>query len=305
MASEFYLAYQELVRLADDDPVDLWRRAEKSDELRLACERVSAAHWSILTDEHWSEHRYGSNIPKNEIEARRTFERRWRLAVAQTDKVAGFMLRRGAQPGRPNEQQRLRDAVEDGEYRASKFEGLIDYGRERANPPEEWDEPQEWAYEAVAVWDEFRLRSGFDLPSILARMGMVPFTLIPSDISNSHGSAESFSLFTRLGDAQRAFIFGCYLACAALQRAILEDVLHRHYRAPGTNLAERIRSARLPWGLKPSDLRRIKDLGNDVLHSDRSNKIGKMELLQRLIEGLEVLRVLIEKAPPAGSGGQR
>ena len=102
---------------------------------------------------------------------------------------------------------------------------------------------------------------------------------------------------SRLGDAQRAFVFGCYLSSAALQRALLEDVLQRYYLSGNMSLPARINSAVLPMELNPKALVAIHVTGNDVLHFDRSSSTNGRELLEILVNGLDALKILIEKAP--------
>jgi hypothetical protein len=146
----------------------------------------------------------------------------------------------------------------------------------------------------LSVWDDFRIKAGFNLIDVLAPLELVPFVRIPTEISKAHGSAETISLFKRLEDAQRAFVFGCYLACAALQRAILEDML-----PPGARVPPRINSADIPLPLK-SRLHEINQLARDALHADRRDKMERVEmrdLLMKLVRGLHTLKELIEMAP--------
>ncbi len=303
MASEFLLAYRELIRLAESNPVDLAARAQDNAVLQEACDRVRAAATGIWITEHFATARYAENVPSYEIAARRDYDARWRHAVSETDRLLAPVLSslkaKTANPDRDVQAERIDTAIEIGTHRAAQLEGLIDYGRDRVDNAVEWDEFEEMAYSSVSAWDDLRIRSGFNPAAVLARLELVPFVLIPSDISKMHGSTETISLFERLGDAQRAFIFGCDLACAALQRSILEDTLRRNYHAEGRDLYSRIEAAVLPWGLKPSDLHSIRMLGNDVLHAAKGS--ATEGLVRRVVAGLDALQKLIEGAPSAGA----
>lgn len=302
MASEFVLAFRAVVELAGDDPTDLARRANENPDLQQACDRLNAAATDLWINERYSTERFAPSVAPYEIGARREFERRWKRAVGETHFIMGPTLT-GAASGERNEssaeETAIANALEDGVYLEARFNSMIEYMRNVADNPEVYDDLSETAADALRVWDDFRIRTKFRLGAALARLELVPFTLIPSQVSRYHGSGEQFSTLQRLEDAQRAFIFGCHLACAALQRSILEDVLHRNYLVKGKTLPQRINSAEtaLPWGLKPSDLHRIASLANDVLHVDRSQGLSGNELVRDLVAGLHSLQKLIEGAP--------
>lgn len=299
MASEFLLAYRELVKLAGNDPSNLANRARSSTDLQKACDKVASAHFSLCLTERYSGEHHATNVPKYEIEAIRDYETRWRRAVAETDLILGGLSLPSVKMEAPHdpELQRIQDAAEEGRHWASNFDPLIEFARNQID--DEVFGFSEWTYEAVRAWDELRIRTGFDMADAMTRATLVPFVRVPSEISDGHGSAEAISLFKRLSDAQRAFIFGSDLACAALQRALLEDVLPS--KAHGReSVPARIRSARLPWPLKVSDLDAINDLARHVLHADQKHeaqKVQRIELVKQLIRGLNTLQRLIGAAP--------
>lgn len=306
MASEFLLAYRTLLSVAENNPIGLAERANAHPKLQDACDRVRTAAMHLWMTERYATEQYAHDVPSHEIAARRDYDLRWQRAVGETDRLLAPIISTFKQPSREaaidRDAVRIEAAIETADYHAAQFENLIGYARDRVSNADEWDDFEESAYNALAVWDDLALRTRFNLRSVLARLELIPFTLIPSDISKQHGSAETISLFERLGDAQRAFIFGCDLACAALQRSILEDVLLRNYGALSKSLPDRINAARLPWGLKPAELHSIGKLGNDVLHADRSASIEKPELTKRLVSGLDALQKLLEGAPTDGGG---
>lgn len=303
MASEFLLAFRSVVQLAGNDPSDLAQRASEDPRLQRACDRLNDAATSLWISERYSPERFAESIPSHEIQARREFEQRWKRAVAEThwiERGSSVPARERATTG-AREDHAIENAEENGLYYESRFDSIIEYMRTVADSPEIYDELSETAANGVRVWDDFRIRANFRLGAALARLELVPFTLIPSQVSRHHGSSEEFSMLQLLEDAQRAFVFGCYLSCAALQRSILEDVLHRNYQTAGRTLPDRINSAEaaLPWGLKTGDLHQIARLANDVLHVDRREVIDVSELLKRLVDGLYALQKLIEGAPVA------
>lgn len=302
MASEFLLAYQELIRLADNNPVDLASRARTNEILQAACDRIAGAASSLHLVEKYSDRRYADNVPTVEIAARREYEKRWRLAVASTDQLWGFLCLPLADDGPTVDtddpfQEKLNSAVDDAKSQASSFSEFIEYNRCRAENASDFEELPECVDEGLRVWEDLRIRTGFSIASMLARLELVPFVLVPSEVSKSHGTGEFISLYTRLHDAQQAFIFGCYLSSAALQRALLEDVLQRHYIQGKMALPARIKAAALPIGLNLTALHAINAAGNDVLHYDRSSSTNRRELLEILVNGLDALKILIEKAP--------
>jgi len=297
MPSEFLLAYQELVRLADDDPSDLASRAAEYPALRAACERMERAATGIWIADRYSSVRFAQHVSKAEVAAVADYQNRWQRAVLQTNPFLRDIASVASSPQLKSERDKIRDSLEDGELLARRFEALIDFAREHASPDDEsnfW----EWAYEAISVWDDLRLRGDFRLASTLAALELLPFVRIPEELSDKHGSAETISLFTKLRDAQRAFVYGCYLSCAAMQRAILEDLLppKKFDREP---VPARLDATKLNLPLRQR-LKEINSLANDVLHADRfeqAKQIGPVELIERLVRGLHTLKDAIEAGP--------
>ena len=301
MASEFLLAYRELTKLANNNPVDLVARARSNESLQKACDRMAAAASGLHLIEKYSDRQYAANVPSVEIDARREYEKRWEIPVASTDQDDGHLYTiADVDPNLDHIdpfQEKLGWVLDEAKCHASSLNDLIEYNRGRVANASDWDDLPEFLADGLRVWDELSLRIGFDVASVLARLELVPFVLIPSDVSSGHGTGEMISLFSRLGDAQRAFVFGCYLSSAALQRALLEDVLQRHYLPGRMTLPARINSAVLPLGLNLKTLYAINATGNDVLHFDRSSSTNRRELLEILVNGLDALKILIEKAP--------
>lgn len=302
MASEFLLAYHDLIRLAENNPVDLALRARSDPALQGACDRIAAAASTLRFKERYSDQQYAANVPQAEIDARRQYELRWAANVASTDLLLAALSSSLPEPHAQQDdqndpfQEKLDSAVDWAKYNASSLNELMQYIRDRVASASEWDELPECLDDGLRIWDELRLRSGFDAFEVLARLELVPFVLIPSDVSTHHGTGELISLFSRLRDAQRAFIFGCYLSSAALQRALLEDVLQRHYLHGKMSLPDRINRAVLPLGVNVATLHAINVIGNDVLHFDREASATRRQLLENLVNGLEALKILIERA---------
>lgn len=297
MPSDFILAFHKLKEIAGDDPTSLSKRALAEPQLQEACAALRHAIFELDLAETYAPIRFADHIPSAEIKARREYELRWSSEVARTDELLRWLtIPEGVQSSEPRDV--LNDAAESAAHTHRCLFELIEYARENVERVEEdngdWDDAQD----ALKAWTDLIVRAGFRPGAVLARLDLVPFVLIPSNISKQHGSEENISLHARLNGAQRAFIFGCDLACAALQRAILEDVLERNYGTSGS-LREKIKRAPLPWGLTPGELHSIADLGNEVLHPDRNRHLEARELMKRLINGLKALRKLIEGAPTA------
>jgi hypothetical protein len=294
MPSDFLLAYRQLINIASNDPDNLAARAKADSRLQTACEKVEKAAFSIFIAERYSDTRFAHDIPKAEIEAINDYDNRWRRAVGETNPFMRDILRMTKKPpARDPDRERIADAIEEGEHLSSKFEALIDHARDHTT-----DDPDtefwEWAFDALSVWDGLRTRTQFNLRDILARLELVPFVRIPSEVSRAHGSAEAVSLFQRLHDAQQAFVFGCYLSCAAMQRAILEDIL-----PPGDKVPRRIDNANLTLPVKKR-LHEISLFARDVLHADRRNQVQglqRAEMILKLVRGLRTLKELIEAGP--------
>jgi len=296
MPSEFLLAYQELVRLADNDPTDLVARAERSAALKTACDNMERAATAIWIEDRYSPDRFVPHASKAEIDAIADYQRRWKRVVRETNPLLRGLFRNLPKQQYKSEQERIRDAVEDGEILARRFDALIEFAREHASAENE-EEFWEWAYDAVSVWNDLCIRGDFRLAHVLAALELVPFVRMPVEVSNKHGSAEAISLFTRLRDAQRAFVYGCYLSCAAMQRAILEDVLPR--KRDKERIPDLIKACALD-DLMKQGLRDINKLANEVLHAnlyEPPEKFGRTDVIVQLVRGLITLKRAIEAGP--------
>lgn len=252
--------------------------------------------FGIYLAEQYSNQQFAHDVPDYEIAARREYDARWRGPVDETDPLVYAVRNILSDSSKPRQHDIIAVASERAQEYENQFAPLIACARDSVDQADIGEEYHDCIEAALRVWDELRIRTGFSIGAIMARLAMVPFVLVPSHVSKSHGSAETFSLNERLKDAQRAFVFDCLLSSAALQRSLMEDVLTRHYGARGS-LPEKIKSARLPWGLTTENLFQIHKLGNDVLHADRAGRVEKAELLRRLASGLDALRKLIEGVP--------
>jgi hypothetical protein len=112
------------------------------------------------------------------------------------------------------------------------------------------------------------------------------------------------SLLVLLRQAQEAFIYGVDFAALALTRAILENVLKRHYGATGSKLEILIDEARrLPKGVDRKDLHKLRELGNDILHfrAAQMKESGRDKIFAapegEILSLMAILQTLIEEAP--------
>lgn len=152
--------------------------------------------------------------------------------------------------------------------------------------------------DGISEWESLEKEADLDLEGIVRRRELIPFVLIPRHVSRPYGNLEKLSLFDHLRDAQRAFIFGTFLAAIALMRSLLELLLRDHYGARGTNLDDYVRQVSgLPQSVRRTTLHSLRRLANDVIHFNKSNAIIPANLEKELVGYLLMLRDLIEYAP--------
>lgn len=305
MASEFLRAFQKLVAAAGDDPTNLADRTDADPHLAEACQELLTALSHLNLHERYSSEWYAETVPAAEIRARREFDERWAKHVYAADPLLrGLSL--PAADAAPAERTWLDRFLEEAEFYQEDFDYLLTSAKgqlESAAAAELWEEHHDTLQTALWKFEEFKLRTGIHFGAMVARLERVPFVLVPTEVAQRHGT-ESISLYERLRDAQRSYVFGCFLSSIALQRALLEDVLTNHYPSTGKSLWQRIEETILPWGLTKTDLHSIRELANDVLHRDKNRNIDRAELMRKTESGLVTLRRLIEAAtPPAAAPG--
>jgi hypothetical protein len=248
--------------------------------------------------EEWSSYAFTHHVSAAGAHARRDYDDRWRRVVGY---VAGrhfhhifadLVIDAGDDQPTTESFDKLGVAISDWKDNAAdeakSIELLADFAFSHRDIDDSGD--LDWVDESLRAWDRLKT-AGLDMKGALWRRRAVPHVLVPSHVARHYG-AERASLYRRLHQAARAFIFGAPLAALALQRAVLEQVLESHWGAEGGQL----RNAEFPelvWGARADRLKRI---ANEALHGD-PEKLSPEQLDRSIIENFLLLRLLIERAP--------
>ena len=296
----FLAAFNELKTAVGDDPNVLSERWEGDEHLQKLCDEISSLVFGFRVKEEWSPYAFTQHVSVAGAHARRDYDDRWCSIVgtiAYRDMV--FLLRdiigneeeESASDDKPVP-DRLAEDIEDwkdtARSEARAIASIIDYAREQHESDEHGD--FECLYEGLRAWDRLEI-TGIDIKGALWRRRAIPHVLVPTHVARHYGASRA-SLYRRLHQASRAYIFGAPLAALALQRAVLEEVLQRHWGA------ERgaTRNADFPewsWGWKAD---KLKKLGNKALHGDPED-LTSDQLDRAIINNFLLLRLLIEHAP--------
>ena len=294
----FEAAFAELKSLVDDDPESLKTAWEEKEGVAKLCDKIMSQVRLFEEVEETLPHAFTPNVSKSGVRARREFDERWREGVSY---VANREFREilsklvinldfdddsgPAQELAPPDP--LADKIADWKYDASEeasaIESMADYAFDHA-------EDLGWVDSSLEAWEKLKA-IGLDLKGALWRRRSIPFILVPPQVSSRYGKDRA-SLYRRLHQAGLAFIFGAPLASLSLQRAVMEEVLMRHWGAEkgwvrDAGLPE------LPWGIRADQL---KKMAGDALHGD-PEKYSSDELDRRIIKNFLLLRILIENAP--------
>ena len=118
---------------------------------------------------------------------------------------------------------------------------------------------------------------------------------------------KPLSLMARLQQAQEAFVYGVPLAALALMRAILEQLMKKHYGWNAKGLLKSIEVASASGLFPPtilfSQVQRLLKLGNDAVHlnSEELHKVAEANVEKEILSLLLIIRTLIEGAPKTSS----
>jgi hypothetical protein len=295
----FLNAFSALKTAVNDDPKELSRMWEQDERLQKLCDEISELVRSFEFYEDWSALPFTHHVSSGAAQARRDYDERWRREVAWVASRDLHIVLKGILPelhggNAPSDRggDQLADQIDDWKYDANSEAKAIDHVMDWATSHRDIDDSGDldWVDESIRAWDRLKA-CGLDLAGALWRKRAVPHVLVPTHVAKHYGKGRA-SLYRRLHEAARAFIFGAPLAAIALQRAILEEVLRAHWGA-----RERmIESARLPelsWDARAA---RLKRMANEVLHSDPERQTGE-QLERAVIENFLLLRLLIENAP--------
>lgn len=304
-ATRFMAAFAELKSRVDDDPgrlMETWDRDKRTQQL---CDQLHDLARGFEISEDWSALAFTPHVAPASAQARRDYEERWSQRVAY---IADWWL----QPildnlvgdDRPTFNRRsdeLSIKIKNWKYNAENESKLLGYAFDHLRSLQEFDEDGDldWVTDAARAWDRLRKVAGLNVEGALWRRRALPHMLIPIHVANRYGQNRT-SLYRRLHQAGRAFVFGAPLAALALQRAALEQLLQEHWGAEKGH----VRSAKLPELSWDSRAARLKRLANEALHSD-PEKLTADQLDRAIIENFLLLRLLFEHAPVDPSEHQR
>ena len=302
----FEAAFAELKSLVDDDPESLKTAWEEKEGVAKLCDKILSQVRLFEDVEETLPHAFTPNVSKSGVRARREFDERWREGVSY---VANRDFREilsklvinldfdddsgPAQELAPHDP--LANKIEDWKYdaleEARAIETMADYAFDHA-------EDLAWVESSLEAWEKLKA-IGLDLKGALWRRRSIPFILVPPQVSSRYGKDRA-SLYRRLHQAGQAFIFGAPLAALSLQRAVLEEVLKKHWGA-----ADRwVETAGLPELSWEARACRLKRLANDALHND-PEQLTPDQHDRAVIENFLLLRLLIENAPEDLDGHRR
>jgi hypothetical protein len=295
----FQAAFAELKADVSDDPTLLEASWKDSQRLQQLCDELNDLVQQFEAVEDWSRHAFTPNVSAVGAGARRDYDERWRDAVykvvnrdllASLDKLFEDLV--GEDAGGDTVDAKALDLlginIEDWKYDAHEEARAIARAFDLAAD-------SDWVGGEIGsqAWDRLTGIAGLDVEGALWRRRAVPHVLVPEHVARHYG-ANRASLYRRLHQAGKAFVFGAPLAALALQRAVLEEVLKRHWGAESGH----VRDANLPelsWDARAD---RVKNLANDALHRD-PEKLRPDQLDRAIIENFLLLRLLIERAPEA------
>ncbi|OYZ14129.1 MAG: hypothetical protein B7Y35_10075 [Sphingomonadales bacterium 28-64-96] len=301
----FLAAFARLKAAVSDDPGQLAAAAEGNPDLQSLCDELAQLVKGFEAVEDWSRFAFSHNIPVAAAEARREYEERWRSAVTDVanrevnamfadmlaDLLADVHLDDDGGTAPPYDALKYdmgawQDEAAD---EAARIERIIDYAFDRLSLDDDGDLP--WLESSLEAWNRLVKACGLNIEGALWRRRALPHVLVPSHVAKHYGKSKA-SLYRRLDQAGKAFVFGAPLAALALQRAVIEEVLATHWGAE----KGKVQDANLPELAWDARATRLKRLANEALHGDPET-LRPEQLDRAIIENFGLLRLLIEKAP--------
>jgi len=300
----FLAVFGQLKAAVDDDPGRLEAAWPDNNQLHSLCDELAQLVRRFETIEEWSQLAFTDNVSPAGARARRDYDERWRGVVtdvanrelaALLDEILGgdFVDDTETNDTSPaSAQDQLADEIvhwkDAANEDAAQIKRIIDYLFQLRELDDDGD--REWIDEGLHAWDRLEV-SGLDIAGALWRRRALPHVLVPVQVARHYGASKR-SLHRRLHQAGKAFVFGAPLAALALQRAVIEEVLSKHWGAE----KGWVRDANLPDLSWESRAHRLKRLANDALHGD-PERLTTDELDRSIIENFLLLRLLIERAP--------
>lgn len=299
----FLAAFEALREAVGDDPAQLEARWQGDRPLQSLCDELDCAARVFRIVEEGSGVAFTLGTSPAWIAARRDYEARWQRIV---DEVAArdilFLLMEimskvghdlADSPDPAERRDELAENIRTWRDEAGEQADSIELMVEHAFTARDFDGlgDFDWVDSSLQAWDRLTKVVRLDIAGALWRRRAIPHILIPAHVSERYGPSN-ISLYRRLHEAERAFIFGAPLAALALQRAVLEEVLTRHWGSDRGSVA----TANLPELSWESRASRLKRLANDALHNDADKLVGDA-LDRAVIENFMLLRLIIERAP--------
>lgn len=300
----FLAAFGKLKAAVNDDPGRLDASWQDNDQIQRLCDELDVLVRGFEVVEEWSPLSFTNHVSAASAKARRDYDEHWRETVwkvanrqliALMDEFLADIVDVEDDTTDDTEMPAV-DALaasiaewkEEAEEEGRQIKQMIDYVFQLREMDDCGD--REWLDESLRAWDRLEV-SGLDVAGTLWRRRALPHVLVPVHVAKHYGASRA-SLYRRLHQAGKAFIFGAPLAALALQRAVIEEVLSRHWGA-GKGWVRDANLPELSWEARAD---RLKRLANDALHGD-PERLSADNLDRAIIENFLLLRLLIEHAP--------
>ena len=298
--TRFLVDFEALKTETGNSPAMLEASWREREDLKALCDRLAEQHRSFHWTEDWTPFAFTSHVPAAASRARRDYDERWQRAVARVanrelldlfENIFSTIDFAEDDAGDPLERD-----IEGWKYGARSEGRNIDYAFDCIADQRANDEHGdfEWVDDAQRSWERLKRVVGLDVEGAFWRRAAIPHILFPSHVSNHYGP-ESASIYRRLLDAGRAFTFGAPLAALAMQRAVLEELLERHWGSPKGI----VQGANLPSLSHDARATRLKRIANKAMHGE-PEQLTAHEIDREIVKNFLLLRELIEAVPDRG-----
>jgi hypothetical protein len=293
---QFLILFAKIREMTDDDPEHVVSTARTDHIFRKICDRLWWCFFQLTQAEQGSRELYATTVDPQFISAWRDYNSRYSQEISSVQLMEIGIEVSGTKP-RSKWEADFENAKADAQESARGIRAAFKLAEEQIN--QEWrefsDSFEEEIQQGLSEWRHLTNGIGFDLEGIFRRRNLVPFILIPRQISDKYGESDSLSLHKLLRQAHEAFVYGVPFAAIALSRSILEIVLRDHYKADGVDLAEQIKNAvGLPATVQRSQLHDLRVVANAILHAAATPNSVPLDLERSIVRYLFVLRDLIE-----------
>lgn len=302
----FLAVFRQLQDLIDDDPEDLATMATDDPTLTALCLKVRNAARPLEFAEDRERELFSAPVDLRFVEAWRRYQDAYISPLAAIDLKDWLGIEISGRPDLTVDKPMAawHFAAEEATAELLKIRAFVEFGEDRLNLMRDSldDEIIEDLDDGVRALRRYANTVGPKIKGVLRRRRLVPFVLVPRDISEKHDLETRLSLFSHLQQAQEAFIYGTPFAALALMRSLMEIVLKQHYGATGGKLEVIIDNARnLPQDADQARLHSLRLLANGVLHFNRAQAdrlpADENAMEREMAKQLLMLRTLIEGAP--------